>query len=224
MSGNSLASVWQIAPRIAAQVLGLPFAQYRPAGTGVALASGNQVGTVPVWITADSTLMAAKAFEYGKPEGYAAVDPALTQVGDYLVGSIVLGAPAQTFFIAAQDIPGPIKVVRCNQVISVRRPIIAALPGLNPNYGGDTLPDQPDVITSWPASVLVTLRAVRGPIELPGDTGLGRWVIILPVIPGVEIRTSDIVVLGDADKSRGVVNAAEITVQGWRLAVEQQAT
>lgn len=208
---------------IAARIVGPSFAQYRPLGVSTAIVPANYIGTIPAWITADVTLMASKPFAYGKPVGYAAIDTTLTDPGDYLVGAIVPGGDPQTFFISSQDIPAVVQVVNCNQTVSIRRPLPAALPGMNPPYGGDTGPTQPDVLTDWPASVLVTLRAVRGPIELPGDTGQGRWIVLLPPTP-VELRTSDIVVLGDADTSRGVVNAAELTSLGWRLAVEEQAT
>ena len=66
--------------------------------------------------------MASAPFAYGKPVGYAGVDPAVTQPGRLPGGQPDGGRRAETFFIASQDIPAPIQVVLCNQVLTDHPP------------------------------------------------------------------------------------------------------
>lgn len=228
MSGTAIAAVWPLAPQIVAQVLGLPFEQYRPIGTGAAIAAGNLLATIPAWITADPALMASKPFAWGKPVGFAAVDPAQTQVGDYLVGSLTLAASALlgqmvlgqghldggvTFFIASQDIPAPIQVVYCNQVVSITRPDDET-PGPGA-YGGAKRTDGAPIITSWPASVLQGKNPVTGELRNPGDTKLARVEILLP-IGCPELRMGDVVQDAEAEPAIYTISAAELSPLGWR--------
>jgi hypothetical protein len=219
MSGTAIAAVWPLAPRIVAQVLGLPFAQYRPAGTGAAIAAGNLLGMIPAWITADAKLMADKPFAYGKPVGFASVDPALTMAGDYLVGSLTLAGTPDTFFIASQDIPAPIQVVICNQVLTIARPIDET-PGAGA-YGGAKRTSGAPLVTSWPASVIQGKNPAPGELRNPGDTKL-PWVAILLPPPGQfggvpELRMGDVIRDAQAEPNIYTVADAELTPLGWRL-------
>jgi hypothetical protein len=214
MSGTVIAAVWPIGPRIVGQVLGLPFAQYRPTGTGPAIAPGNLLGTIPAWITADAKLMAATPFAYGKPVGYAGVDPAATRPGDFLVGSLTFGGAADTFFIASQDIPAPIQVVICNQVLTVTRPIDET-PGAGA-YGGARRTSGAPLLTAWPASVIQGKNPAPGELHNPGDTKLPWVAILLP--PGVpQLRMGDVIRDAQPEPNFYTVANAEQTALGWRL-------
>ena len=216
MSGTALASVFPIGPRITAQVLGLPFAQYRPTSATVAVVSPvNLLATINAWITADPKLMGGKPFAYGKPVGFAGVDPALTQVGDYLVGSITVGGPVETFFIASQDIPQPIQVVRCNRVVTVSRP-----GGQNPGpgyYGGDLTATETPLGVGWPAAITDKGRRQSGEVKLPGDMDLPWVEILLPASFPVQIESMDVLLDDQAQPVRYLVSAVEQTPLGWRL-------
>ncbi len=230
MSGTAIAAVWPLAPRIVGQVLGLPFAQYRPIGAGAAIAPGNLLGTIPAWITADPKLMADKPFAYGKPVGYAAVDPALTLPGDYLVGSLTLAAggtlgtmtlgsghldgEANVFFIASQDIPAPIQAVICNQVLTITRPSDET-PGPGA-YGGAKRTSGAPLVTSWPASVIQGKNPAPGELRNPGDTKL-PWVAILLPAGVPELRMGDVIRDAQAEPNIYTVADAELTALGWRL-------
>lgn len=214
MSGTAIAAVWPLAPRIVAQVLGLPFTQYRPVGTGAAIAPANLLGTIPGWITADPKLMAAAPFGYGKPVGFAAVDPAVTRPGDYLVGSLTLGGGTDTFFIASQDIPAPIQVVICNQMLTIARPIDET-PGPGA-YGGAKRTSGAPLLSAWPASVIQGRNPAPGELKNPGDTKLPWVAILLP--PGVsQLRMGDVIRDAQPEPNIYTIANAEQTALGWRL-------
>lgn len=215
MSGAAIASVFALGPRVTAQVLGLPFAQYRPSGAGAALASANLLGTVPAWITADPKLMAARPFNYAKPAGYAAVDPAIVAVGDYLVGSLTVGGEQETFFVASADIPAPIMVIRCNRVLTVTRPGGPA-PGAD-YYGGDTTATETPLITAWPASVLQGTKGERGDLTLPGDVRNPWGAILLPPSVPVQLRFADVALDDQPQPVRYVLSNVEQTAIGLRI-------
>lgn len=220
-SGTQIASVFAIGPTIAAQVLGLPFSQYRCSGSGPVVTAGNLIGTPPAWITADAKLMGATPFVYGKPVGFAAINPAMTMPGDYLVGSITVGGPTETFFISSQDIPAPIQVVRCNSVINIARAADTLVAGSSGVYSGTAVESAAPFMTGWPAAVLQMSSGSKmggTGMQLPTDGGLPAQTVFLPgTCP--EIRFNDIIT--DQDDVRYAVSNAELTPLGWRLTVMQ---
>ena len=215
MSGSAIAPVFALGPRITAQVLGLPMTLYRCNGVGPVIASVNVHATLPAWVTADPQLMASKPLTYKTPLAYAAVDPALTLPGDYLVGAVTLGGATETFFIASQDVPAPIQVVRCNRALTVSRPGAGA-PGPN-YYGGDLTASETLLLTAWPAAVADKGRRQAGETALPGDMDLPWCEIFLPPTIPVQIRPSDVMLDDQVQPVRYVVSGVEQTPFGWRL-------
>lgn len=209
MSGSQLASVFQIGPRISAQILGSPYAQYRPSGAYYPTNFGNLIATIPAWITADASGMGKRPFTYAKPTSYAMVDPAVTQVGDYLIG------PLGTFFVASQDVPMPIQIVSCNQTITVSRP---GDPPTGPGYYGGAAPGVLEpILSEWPASVLQGTKGEVGEVKLPGDTRLAWVAVLMPSVGGVEIMPGDWITTGEASPMTYTISSRELTPLGWRL-------
>lgn len=221
MSGAALAGVFALGPTIVAQVLGLPFSQYRCTGVGPVISSSNLLATLPAWITADKTLMGAAPFVYGKPVGFAGVNPALTLPGDCLVGSLTVGGPSETFFISSQDIPAPIQVVRCNAVVSIARASDALVAGSSGTYSGTAVESATPFATGWPASVLQMSSGSKmdgAGMQLPTDGKLPGQNILMPgTCP--EIRFNDI--LTDQNGVRYSISEAELTQLGWRLTANE---
>ena len=207
---NTILPLFQIGPRITGEVLGSPYSQYRPAGANNP--TGSPLATIPAWITADAAGKGLKANSYGKPVWYSMHDPAVTQVGDYLIG------PLGTFFIASQDVPMPIQVVECNRTLSLSRPGGAA-PGAG-YYGGETAAALSPLAATWPASVLQGTKGEKGEVALPGDTRLSWVVILLPAIPGVQILMGDVLTSADTTPQYYTVSSTELTSLGWRLTAE----
>ena len=222
MTGAALSAKFAIGPRRAAAVLGLPFSQYRPtSSTG----PWPLLASLPVWITGDSKLMAAKGFSRAKPdEVFAAVDPVLTQVGDYFVGQPTATSPVETFFIASQDVPMPIRLVLCNRTISVTRPPAQAAVGYSAGYAGRTAATDVPLLTNWGASIVQGTKGEQpqAPVRLPADVRLPWWSILLPAWPGVILHTADRITddLGRAY----TISSAELSGFGWRISAVQAET
>ena len=158
--------------------------------------------------------MASVPFVYGKPVGFAAVDPAATRPGDYLVGSLTVGGAAQTFFIASQDIPAPIQVVICNQVLTITRPTDEA-PGPGA-YGGAKRTTGAPLATAWPGSVIQGKNPAPGELRNPGDTKL-PWVIVLLPPGAPQLRMGDVIRDAQPEPNIYTIADAEQTALGWRL-------
>jgi len=206
----SFSALFQIGPRISGQILGSPYAQYRPSGASNPIQAGNLLGNIPAWITADARGNGDRPFAPAKPTAYAMVDPALTQVGDYLIG------PLGTFFIASQDVPMPIQAVRCNYTITVARPGSGA-PSTGYYYGGVISVDVSPILTAWPASVIQGTKGEGGEIKLPGDTRLAWVAILMPSVGGVEILPGDWITDSEGTPMQYTVSSRELTPLGWRL-------
>ena len=205
----TIASLFTIGPRIAGSVLGSPYQQYRPATANNPIASGNLLGTIPAWITADEDGRGRKPNNYGKPVWYGMFDPTTTAVGDFLTG------PLGTFFIAGLDVPMPLQLVQCNRTVSIANPANLASYGPQSTYGADQRATEIIVATAWPASVLQGTKAHAGDTRLPGDTEMAWASVLLPMIPGLSIR-NDMILTDDLGQRR-IVSSAEQTTLGWRL-------
>lgn len=220
MSG--FAGIWQIGPREVAVVLGLPLSQYRATSTATPIAAGNLLtSSLLVWITADAKLMAAKAFDRKKPdEVFAGLDVSQTRVGDYLVGQVVAGGEAQTFFIVSQDVPAPIRLALCNRVLSIYKPG-EQTPGPT-FYSGDIGGLGASVLTGWPASVIQGTKGEAGVAKLPGDVRAPWFSVLLPAFPGVQINVFDVAT--DDDGQRYIISSVEETTFGYRLTLSYAGT
>ena len=220
--GIGFAATWQLSGRIIAGVLGLPFQQFRPSDPENPLAA--PLRSINAWITRDPTLMESKPFDRAKPdEVYAGLDPALTQPGDYLVGSVTLGGAVQTFFIATQDVPAPIRLVRCDRVLTFERAPITQSFGAN-SYGGQTIADRTTILTGWPAGFVQGTKgeAPAPSTKLPGDARLPWWTAMLPATPGVTLNMGD---HATDDLGRDfTISSAELTTFGWRLTLMLSST
>jgi hypothetical protein len=216
MSGTLLSPVFSIGPRVVGQVLGLPFQQYRPL-TATAPLGNLLTSSLLVWVTADSALKGEQPFKREKPdERYAGLDPSLTAVGDYLVGATTTGDITRTFFIAAQNVPAPIRLVECNRTLSVYQPVQAA------NYLGDVGGLGTVVLTGWPASVIQGTKGEAGAAKLPGDVRSPWFNALLPALSGVTIKVFDVAV--DDEGQRYIISSVEQTPFGFRLTLSYAGT
>lgn len=199
---------------VAARAIGATTSAYRPRGAENPLAARNRF------------LRLHAAFsgldgKFTRPNGYGnalrrgVFDAAYTQPGDYLVQHDA------TWFIAAQPKLLPVLCVQTNRIISFTRPAAQASTGVN-TYGGVTAANVTPLMTDWPASVLAASRESRPLANLPGDTSVSLWTVLLPSCPGVVLQTADLV---SDDLGRcGVIATTELTDLGWRLAVRQAMT
>lgn len=209
MSGSLIATQFNIGPRIASQVLGSLYVQYRPTDATNPISQDTQIATIPAWITADAAGMGTRPFTYAKPVAFGMIDPDLAQVGDYLTGDF------GTFFIASLDGLMPTQLVRCNKTITISRPTAPAASATF--YGGASVASLTPLMTAWPASVINGTKGERGEVGLPGDTRLS-WAAVLLPFAGVEILPGDWITTTDSPTALNfTVSACELTALGWRI-------
>ena len=199
----------------AANVIGLSFAQYRPATASTAIAAGNLLRSMPASFNAQD-MAYGKPNGYGKATWYCVADGRLLQVGDYLTGN------GSTYFIAAMQPLLPMLAVECNRTVTVYRP--QQQPGVGAlGYGGNTESNQVAIVTAFPASILIGAKAETNAVKLPGDGRSVAQVMLLPPIPGgVQIKNNDIVI--DDLANRYIIFGAELTDLGWRCTVMESET
>jgi hypothetical protein len=206
----------------AAVALGAWCDAYRPDGADDPLAAKHRVMRMHA-----SFSPPGKAFL--SPEGYGQAiwlgifDAAYTRAGDYIVreesrsGALDGGV----WFIAAQQPLLPVLCVRASRVVTMARPAAAGAPGLN-DYGGVSLASAAKLLTRWPASVLSMRGSGLDRTDLPADAADATWHALLPAVPGVVLRSGDL--MTDDLGRTGVVGSAELSELGWRLLVKQAAT
>jgi hypothetical protein len=186
--------------------LGTPYAQYRPSAGTAALAAGNQIATIPAWLTVDDKLMGMSAPKDGNPVWYGGFDPNLTQPGDYLVGNF------GTFFIATQTLPMPISLRYCNVVVTHLR-FGEDAPGPMAR-GGSTVPSVV-MAQSFPGFLKVSERRSVAEAKIAGEVPIPSATIFLPPSMPAEILRGDDLALGDAAGTRWSVVGADFAASGW---------
>lgn len=187
---------------------------YRPSDTSDPLAATNRFLRIPVLFTGMQGRF-ARPLAYGDALGHGIFDSAYTKVGDYLVQG------EATWFIATQGRLLPALCVRTNRVVSFARPIAPSVTGAN-DYGGITAATIAPLLTAWPASVTGSSGNGHPSAELPSDSTVPYWTVLLPVFPGIVLLPADL--MSDDLGRSAVVSAAEQTQLGWRLTVKQATT
>jgi hypothetical protein len=203
----------------AALRIGYQFAIYRPTAPSAVLVPANVVGDqVYAAFTAKSS-----NFSFVKSGGYkdalwdGLFDPTTTLVGDYLY-NVAHG----TFFIIALQEQLPVLCVKCNNTLSLVRPLGSPVIGVG-GYSGATPANETPLVTSWPGNLLFDARGRSTGAGLPMDEQNPFFIALLPDLPGVDIRPSDILTDGDMPARRYIVSASELSPFGWRLIVQHAA-
>lgn len=198
----------------AALRVGLPHDIYRPDTPVNPLATINKQQTLQASFNPED-MHYRKSSRVGKPTWFALLDGRLVQVGDYIVG------PTATYFIAAMPALLPILAIVCNQTIDILRP--QQQPGVGAlGYGGDIDANETALMTAWPASVVQGTKGERSDVNLPGDVRTPWWLIMIPALPSVILRSGDII--KDDLSRRYVISSAELSEMGWRLTAMQAQT
>lgn len=198
----------------AARAIGVDTDAYRPSGPIDPLAPTNRFLRLRAAFTARDSKF-AHPVGYGEAIWYGMFDAVYTRPGDYLVQE------AGVWFIAAQQRLLPVLCVEANRTISITRP--PAPPGIGVNaYSGTTAAGDTPLLTNWPASVLGAAGRGHPEADLPSDTSIPYWTVLLPAFPSVVLRPADLI--NDDIGRNGVIVAAELTQLGWRITVKQATT
>lgn len=199
---------------VAARATGIETDVYRPNGENAPLAPANR------FLRLRATL-APEDGQFKRPNAYGSAlwqgifDAAYTRVGDYLVqGNAV-------WFIAAQQRLLPTLCVRTNRVVNFLRPAPPLRSGVN-DYGGAVAATNAPLLTGWPTSVLGASGRGRPDTDLPTDSAIPYWTVLLPAFGETTLRPSDLIT--DDLGRNAVVAAAELTDLGWRITAKQATT
>ena len=198
----------------AANIVGTPYAQYRPNSASGALL--NQIATINAAFDAKPDFSFSKANLYPTPIWYALLNGALAQPGDYFTG---VGG---TFFIAGMQPLLPIIAIGCNRTLTIYRPQQNSGAGLRP-YGGETVANQVTLATAFPASVLQGSKGEKSMVNLPGDVRSPWWQVLLPNLPGAILLRNDDIITDDLSK-RYKISSAEQSELGWRITAAEMET
>ena len=198
----------------AARAVGAPTDAYRPSGNAGPLAAANRFLRLNATFTAPDGRFAHPVGS-GDALWYGMFDAAYTRPGDYLVQD------GSTWFVAAQQRLLPVLCVQTNRVISFWRAAAPTNTGINA-YGGVTAASNAPLLTDWPASVLGASGGGRPDADLPSDSSIPYWTVLLPAFPGTVLLPSDL--MTDDLGRNAVVAAAELTQLGWRITVKQATT
>jgi hypothetical protein len=198
----------------AARAVGADTDAYRPSGFSEPLARENRFLRLRAAFTARDGKF-AHPNAYGDALWYGIFDAAYTCPGDYLVQGDAI------WFIAAQQRLVPVLCVQTNRIVSFSRPAAPSSTGVN-TYGGVTAATSQALLTNWPASVLGVAGRGHPSADLPSDSSVPYWTVLLPVIPGMVLLSSDLM-MDDLGRN-AVVAAAELTDLGWRITVKQATT
>lgn len=204
----------------AAQKLGQPFSLYRASGLTPSInpiVLGNLIGVLPMVASQDWTWM--KANKPGNAIWFLCIDgqdsslPLAAVEGDFLVGD-------HTFYVFSKEYQLPMQGMETNDVVQIERPYQstdAGGQGYAQAYSAPTL-----LMQGMPASILMFGRGKMATTKLPTDTELPKWIIHVPNLGDVNLRTGDIVI--DSTNERYVLSVTENTEFGWRLTAEKMVT
>lgn len=191
----------------AAKRVGLPHDHYRPINPLSPIGPSSHIGTILAAVSEPGSDYAFKAAEYHRESTVRLLaDGRILHIGDYIHRN------GRYWFVASMAHIRSIIAVRCDLILTLKRPQAPGLNGLN-GYGADIRPLSTTVAAGWPASVQIAGHG-RTDEPLPSDAGAGRRRILLPPM-GVTVLHSDI--LEDEDTNRYTIMAAERTELGWRI-------
>jgi hypothetical protein len=198
----------------AARAVGTDTDAYRPSRLSEPLDRRNRFLRLRAAFTArDARFTHPNA--YGDALWYGIFDAAYTRPGDYLVQA------DKVWFIAAQQHLLPVLCVQTNRIVSFSRPVAPARTGINA-YGGAVTATNEMILTNWPASVIGVAGRGHPSADLPSDSSIPYWTVLLPAITGVVLLPADLM-MDDLGRN-AVVAGAELSDLGWRITVKQATT
>lgn len=195
---------------VAARNLGRTTTHYRPNGATAPLVAGNIVQTTLAAFDTVPEFTFVNPQKFGNVTYYAMMDATLVQVGDYLVQG------AQPYFVATVDDYAAPMVIRCDRVLTVKRPAV-----VSGSYSGDIRGNETSLIAGWPAACVQNSKGERGDAGLPGDTRAPWWTIELPASVPVQLRSSDVAEDNQTQPMRFVFSSVEPSALGLRITAAQ---
>jgi hypothetical protein len=199
---------------VASRSIGTTADAYRPKGPFDPLDKRNRFLRLPVAFSpVDGGFVHSN--RYGNAVWHGIFDAAYIRVGDYLVRQ------DGTWFVADLQPLLPVLCVKTSRTVSFNQP--SSVQGVaSTTYSGVTAASTTSLMTNWPANVLGAGGGGFPEADLPSDSTIPYWTVLIPAVPGVIISPSDI--MSDDLGRSAVVAAAELTSLGWRINVKLATT
>lgn len=199
----------------AAKKLGKPFQLYRSDSAIDPIQPSNLIGSILMVPTVSWDWMKASkpgnAIWYLVVDGQEASEPLSAKESDFLVAD-------QTFYVLSKQYQMPMQGVECNATVKVIRPYQSTSAG-GQGYAGYVKQAATVLMQGVPASILLQGRGKQAETRLPTDTNQPNWIVMMPKIGNVDIKTGDIIV--DATGQQYILSATEETQFGWRFTARQ---
>ncbi|HQT38415.1 MAG TPA: hypothetical protein PK231_03250 [Acidocella sp.] len=211
MDGVHLADKLAFGAGRAARRIGFLHDAYRPDGPEPPIDLAKRIMRLSVaFVLPGGSISAPSGMDVAYRQAWA--DWSYLQVGDYLVG------PEGCALVASIEPPKPMLVVMTNANVTLSRPSSPVLAGVN-SYGAPLPSTWINLVSGYPASLMVGGLGDRTRAGLPDDTRLPGFIAILPAVVGVQPSVGDFV--NDDRDERFVVIAVETIGGLWRLSLIQ---
>lgn len=208
MNGIALQSKLYKGYAKAAQRVGTVFKLYRPTLHDEVISQDTLIQE-EIFVALSQDKFFVNPSKYGNSVWQALLDGDVAQVFDYIQDD-----RGNTYFINSMPQIVPIQVVECNTIIDVICPSQEVSVGVS-SYSGNTAVSEDVLMRGWPASSLNGTKWERNMTGLPGDERIPWRIILLPLFPGVIIKTNYILI--DEFRQRWSVSSAELSGFGWRI-------
>jgi hypothetical protein len=199
---------------VAARAIGSMADAYRPSSADSPITPENRFLRLNAAFSAPDGRF-ARPNGYGSAIWHGVFDAAYTQVGDYIVQNTT------TWFVAAQQDLLPVLCVQADRVVSFSRSDAASTAGVN-TYSGVTTDTNTPLLQNWPASILGVGGSGSPEADLPSDSSVPYWTVLLPAYGDIVLQPNDL--MQDDLGRNATVSAAELTALGWRVTVKQATT
>lgn len=199
---------------IAAQKVGIAFNQYRATTPTQPLNSANMIGIQKV--STNVSWSYTKSNKFANAVYQMIVDGNKVQKFDIFTG-------VATYYICAMEPLQPILAVKCNSVMTLKRPTQPIGSG-QVGYGGYLDQTSTIIMTEIPVSILEGTKGQNNEVKIPTDVKVPWWKILMPDFDNgaTQILSGDI--MTDDNGLRFEISSAEHTDMGWRLTAGQLDT
>lgn len=200
----------------AAQKLGRQTALYRSSSAIDPLNEDNFIGYLPMVVSQDFTWMKANrpgnAYWLLFIDGRQSTYPLSAQEMDYLVDA------DNTYFVLSKEYQLPMQAVQCNAMVQVIRPDQSTEAGVQA-YSAFTPDSSLLKMDKVPCSILMKAAGEKPPSKLPTDTREPSWVVLMPHLGEIILKTGDVII--DDLERQFVISVVEVTEFGFRLTALQ---
>jgi hypothetical protein len=188
---------------------------YRPRVLSDPLDPENRILRMPVALSIAKGRAFTRFEEFGTAAWQCICDTSYLQPGDFVV------CDGATWFVSALNPMLPALCIRTNLLVTLYLTNIVSGVGAT-DYRSLAVFGSSTGSGAWPASALGVGGGGRPGADLPTDSTVPYWTVLLPPSFNSAISVTDRIT--DSCGRNGIVASAELTHLGWRLNIKQVTT